>query len=47
MFWNNAENIEILRQKIESVNFQEYNDGSRDTLRELEAAMHDEDDEET
>ena len=29
VFWHNFNNIEIFRQKIESVNFQEYNDESR------------------
>ena len=46
VFWNNFNNIEILRQKIESINFQEYNNESRDILWELEAVIDDEDDKE-
>ena len=46
VFWNNINNMDILRQKIESVNFQEYNDESRDILRELEAVIGDEEDDE-
>ena len=44
IFWDNAEHIETLKNKIGSINFIVYNDSSKAILTEMQAVIDEDED---